>query len=97
TNLTQQLPSQQQPHPAYYNGGKGNPSVGNGNNGGYSMMMAHPQQQSAQQQQQQQWMPPQQQVRYPSHGGKPVSYGQQRLPYGNDPYMIRQQAPQASP
>ncbi|CAF4869524.1 unnamed protein product, partial [Rotaria socialis] len=36
-------------------------------------------------------------VRYPSHGGKPISYGQQRLPYGNDPYMIRQQAPQASP
>ncbi|CAF3278892.1 unnamed protein product [Rotaria socialis] len=98
TNLTQQLPSQQQPHSAYYNGGKGNPNVGNGNNVGYSMMMAHPQQQPAQQQQQQQqWMPSQQQVRYPSHGGKPISYGQQRLPYGNDPYMIRQQAPQASP
>lgn len=88
-----QLQQQQQPpqsHSVYYNGGKGNPVVG----GGYPMMMTHPQQPS------QQWAPappqqqqPQPQMRYPSHGGKPMGYAQQRIPYGNDPYMIRQQAP----
>jgi len=87
------LPSQQSSsqHPAYYNGGKGNPATG-----GYPMMMTHPQQQSQQwisQQQQQQ----QQQHRYATHvagGGKPMVYTQQRMPYGGDPYMMRQQTPQ---
>jgi hypothetical protein len=98
TNLSQQLPLQQQQHPAYYNGGKGNPG---GGNGGYPMMMTHPQPTS------QQWIPPpplppppqqqqqqQQQIRYASHGGKPMNYGQPRMPYGSDSYMMRQQTPQ---
>jgi hypothetical protein len=97
SNLSQQLPLQQQQHPAYYNGGKGNPA--GGGTGGYPMMMTHPQQtpqqwmpsqpqQPTQQQQQQQ-----QQIRYPSHGGKPMAYSQQRMPYPGDPYMMRQQTP----
>jgi hypothetical protein len=95
TNLSQQLPlqQQQQQHPAYYNGGKGNPT---GGNGGYPMMMTHPQQAT------QQWIPPQQQqqqqqpqqIRYAAHGGKPMNYGQQRMPYPGDPYLMRQQTPQ---
>lgn len=89
TNLSQPLPSQPQ-HPVYYTGGKGNPPMGNGNTSGYPIMMAHPQQPS------QQWMQPSQQpIRYPPPGGKPMAYGQQRLPYTNDPYMIRQPTPQA--
>lgn len=86
TNMPSQPPSVQ--HPAYYNGGKGNPAAG-----GYPMMMSHPQQQS------QQWMS-QQQHRYATHlsgGGKPMAYAQQqqqRMPYGGDPYMMRQQTPQ---
>ncbi len=82
TNLSQPSSSQQQ-HPAYYNGGKGNPA-----GGGYPMMMTHPQQTS------QQWISPQQQIRYPTHGGKPMAYGQQRMPYGGESYMMRQQTPQ---
>lgn len=84
--LPQQLPLQQQ-HPMYYNGGKGNPA---GGNGGYPMMMAHNQSTS------QQWMATQQQqqIRYAAHSGKPMSYGQQRMPYGGDPYSMRQQTPQ---
>jgi hypothetical protein len=92
TNLPSQQPSSQ--HPAYYNGGKGNPVAS-----GYPMMMTHSQQQSqqwmAQQQQQQQ-----QQLRYATHmagGGKPMSYAQQRMPYSGDPYMMRQQTPQMQP
>lgn len=69
-----------------------------------------PQQWMSQQQQPQQWMSPppppppqqqqqqqQQQHRYPTHvvsGGKPMAYSQQRMPYGGDPYMMRQQSPQ---
>jgi hypothetical protein len=83
TNLSQQ-PSSQQQHSAYYNGGKGNPV-----SSGYPMMMTHPQQTS------QQWISPQQQqIRYTSHGGKPMAYGQQRMPYGGESYMMRQQTPQ---
>jgi hypothetical protein len=77
------LPSQ---HPAYYNGGKGNPAAV-----GYPMMMTHSQQQS------QQWISQQQQHRYATHvagGGKPMAYVQQRMQYGGDPYMMRQQTPQ---
>lgn len=83
-SLPSQQPSAQ--HPAYYNGGKGNPAAG-----GYPMMMTHHQQQS------QQWMSPQPQQRYPSHlsgGGKPMSYTQQRMSYAGDPYMMRQPSPQ---
>jgi hypothetical protein len=87
-NMSYQSPSQQlQQHPAYFNGGKGNPT---GGNGGYPMMMPHSQQTSSPQQ----WISPQQQIRYSSHGGKPMAYGQQRMPYGGDPYMMRQQTPQ---
>jgi hypothetical protein len=86
-NLPSQQPSSQ--HPVYYNGGKGNPAAG-----GYPMMMTHPQQQ------QQQWIAQQQQQhRYATHvagGGKPMAYAQQRMPYGGDPYMMRQQTPQVS-
>ncbi|CAF1106206.1 unnamed protein product [Rotaria sordida] len=94
TNLSQQLPSQQQ-HSVYFNGGKGNPTGGNNNNNnnnsGYPMMMTtHPQQTS------QQWISSQQQIRYASQGGKPMAYGQQRIPYGGDPYMMRQPTPQVS-
>ncbi|CAF1259811.1 unnamed protein product [Adineta ricciae] len=88
SNLSQSASSQQQ-HPSYYNGGKGNP-VGGGT-GGYSMMMTHPQQTS------QSWVSSQQQpqpLRYPSHGGKPAGYGQQRMSYPGDSYMIRQQTSQ---
>ncbi|CAF1312058.1 unnamed protein product [Adineta steineri] len=84
TNLPSQQSSSQ--HPAYYNGGKGNPA-----GGGYPMMMTHPQQSS------QQWLSQQQQHRYATHlasGGKPMAYAQQRMPYGVDPYMMRQQTPQ---
>jgi hypothetical protein len=89
TNLSQQVALQQQ-HPAYYNGGKGNPG---GGNSGYPMMMTHPPPAS------QQWIssqqqPQQQQIRYAAHGGKPMAYGQQRMPYGGDSYMMRQQTPQ---
>jgi hypothetical protein len=76
-------------HPAYYNGGKGNIIPV-----GYPMMMTHPQQPS------QQWISQQQQQqqhRYATHvasGGKPMAYAQQRMPYGGDPYMMRQQTPQ---
>lgn len=96
--LPQQLPLQQQQqsqHPVYYNGGKGNPSSGNSV---YPMMMTHsqstPQQWIPGQQQPQPQPQPQQQIRYAAHGGKPMSYGQQRMPYVNDPYMMRQQTPQ---
>ncbi len=91
TNLSQQVALQQQQHPAYYNGGKGNPGSGTS---GYPMMMTHPQSTS------QQWIPPpqqqpqQQQIRYAAHSGKPMTYGQQRMPYLGDPYMMRQQTPQ---
>jgi hypothetical protein len=87
------LPSQQasSQHSVYYNGGKGNPAAG-----GYQMMMTHPQQPS-----QQQWISQQQQQhRYATHmasGGKPMAYAQQRMPYGGDPYMMRQQTPQVPP
>ncbi|CAF2062752.1 unnamed protein product [Rotaria magnacalcarata] len=89
------LPPQQSSsqHSAYYNGGKGNPAAG-----GYPMMITHHQQQQQQQQQTQQWISPQQQQhRYATHvagGGKPMVYAQQRMPYGGDPYMMRQQTPQ---
>jgi len=87
------LPSQQasSQHSVYYNGGKGNPAAG-----GYQMMMTHPQQPSSQQQ----WISQQQQHRYATHmasGGKPMAYAQQRMPYGGDPYMMRQQTPQVPP
>ena len=75
--------SSQQPHPAYYNGGKGNPAAG-----GYPMMMTHSQQSS------QQWISSPQQIRYPSHGGKPMGYNQQRMSYSGDPYIMRQPTPQ---
>ena len=55
------------------------------------MMM---QQQSIQWSQQQQMGP-----RYGSpmtSGGKPMAYGQQRMPYNVDPYMMRQSTPQSS-
>ena len=84
-NLSSQQVSSQ--HSVYYNGGKGGPG-----NGAYPMMMSHPQQSS------QPWMAQQQQQhRYGSHmasGGKPMAYTQQRMPYGGDPYMMRQQSPQ---
>ncbi|CAF5128945.1 unnamed protein product, partial [Rotaria sp. Silwood1] len=72
TNLSQQLPTQQQPqqeqHSVYCNGGHGNPTGINNNNSGYPMMMtAHPQQTP------QQWIPSQQPIRYASHGGKPLA------------------------
>ena len=94
-------------HPAYYNGGKGNPAAG-----GYPMMMSQQQQQQQQQSQplppqqqpsqqwivQQQQQQQQQQQRYAAQvaasGGKPMAYGQQRMPYGGDPYMMRQPSPQ---
>jgi hypothetical protein len=88
TNLPPQQTSSQ--HPGYYNGGKGNPA-----GGGYSMMMTH-----SQQQQSQQWLAQQAQHRYATHvasGGKPMAYAQQRMSYGGDPYMMRQQTPQAPP
>ncbi|CAF3707592.1 unnamed protein product [Rotaria sp. Silwood1] len=84
-SLPSQQPSSQ--HSVYYNGGKGNPAAG-----GYPMMITHHQQQS------QQWISPQQQQhRYATHvasGGKPMIYAQQRMSYGGDPYMMRQQTPQ---
>ncbi|UJR31544.1 hypothetical protein I4U23_019032 [Adineta vaga] len=88
SNLSQQASSQLQ-HPPYYNGGKGNPT--SGSTSGYPMMMPHSQTTS------QPWMASQQQLRYPSHGGKPIAYGQQRIPYGSDPYIMRQQTPQVLP
>ena len=81
SNLSQP-PSSQQSHPVYFNGGKGNPS--NSSPGGYGMMISQPQQP---------WMQAQQSIRYPSHGGKPMAYNQQqqqRMPYGNEQYMMRQ-------
>ena len=85
SNLSQP-PSSQQSHPVYFNGGKGNPS--NSSPGGYGMVMSQPQQP---------WMQPQQPMRYPSsHGNKPMAYNQQqqqqqqRMPYSNEPYMMRQ-------
>ena len=86
-NLSQPAPVSQ--HPGYYNGGKGNPAESN-----YPMMMSpavpHPQQSP------QQWMPMQQTSRYPSQTGKPMSFGPQRVPYPNDPYMLRPPATQMS-
>ena len=84
-NLSQPTPVSQ--HPAYYNGGKGNPSEGS-----YPMMMStattpHPQQ----------WMPMQQTSRYPTPTGKPMNFGPQRVPYPNDSYMLRQPVSQMSP
>ncbi|CAF4949232.1 unnamed protein product [Rotaria sp. Silwood1] len=100
TNLSQQLPTQQQPqqeqqqHSVYYNGGHGNPTGinnNNNNNSGYRMMMTtHPQQTP------QQWIPSQQPIRYASHGGKPMTCNQQRIPYGGDPYIMRQQTPSSA-
>ena len=87
SNLSQQVPSAQ--HSPYYNGGKGNPT----GPGGYSMMMNPQSQQWLAQQQSQQ------QQRYAAHmasGGKPMAYGQQRMSYGGDAYMMRQTAPQMS-
>lgn len=87
SNLSQQVPSAQ--HSPYYNGGKGNPT----GPGGYSMMMNPQSQQWLAQQQSQQ------QQRYAAHmasGGKPMAYGQQRMSYGGDAYMMRQAAPQMS-
>ncbi|CAF0772590.1 unnamed protein product [Adineta steineri] len=88
TNLLQPPPSsslQQQQHPAYYNGGTSN-SIGSSN--GYPMTMTHSQPPS------QQWMAAQQPNRYASHGGKPMNYGQQRMPYPVESYIMRPQTPQ---
>ncbi|CAF1393107.1 unnamed protein product [Rotaria sp. Silwood1] len=65
TNLSQQLPTQQQrQNSVYYNGGHGNPTGitnNNNNNSGYPMMMTtHPRQTP------QQWIPSQQPIRYAS-------------------------------
>lgn len=92
-----------QQYPGYYSTGKGNPTVP-GNNA-YPMMMTHPQQPNqpwmASQAPQQSVPPPpaptQQPMRYPAHANKPMAYGQQRMPYGTDPYMMRQQTAQVPP
>jgi len=98
-----------QQHPGYYTGGKGSPTVVSGNNP-YPMMMTHtpqptqpwmpsqgPQQSAPQPPPSSSSLQSQQSIRYPPHGGKPMSYGPQRMSYATDPYMMRQQTPQVPP
>ena len=82
-NATQQQQPQQS---VYYNAGSNSSNCVNPSSG-YAMGITQPQQVP------QSCIPSTKPVRYASQGGKPIAYGQTRVSYPNEPYMIGQPIP----